>query len=120
MVKNQLAHTGDLRDWDSIPGSGRPPGEGIGNTLVFLPRDSHGQRRLEGHSPQSCKESDMTEATTHARTHLQTYLLGVYKMQDNKLRYACKNNMYLQKVGINDCLGQTRKASPKRWHLIQS
>ena len=85
MVKNQLALTGDLRAWDSIPGSGRPPAEGISNTLVFLPGESHGQGSLEGHSPQSCKESDMTEATTHACTHLQIYLLGVYKMQGNKL-----------------------------------
>ena len=28
---------------------------------VFLPGDSHGQRRLVGYSPQGCKESDMTE-----------------------------------------------------------
>ena len=28
--------------------------------------------------------------------------------------------MCFQKVGINDCLGQTRKASPKMWHLILS
>ena len=30
-------------------------------------------------------KSDMTEATTHACTHFQIYLLGVYKMQGNKL-----------------------------------
>ena len=32
-------------------------------TLVFLPRESHGQRNLAGYSPQGCKESDKTEAT---------------------------------------------------------
>ena len=32
-------------------------------TLVFLPGESHGQRRLVGYSPWSCKELDMTEAT---------------------------------------------------------
>ena len=63
MVKNQLARTGDLRDWDSIPGSGRTPGEGTGNTLVFLPRDSHGQRSLVGCRPWGRTESDTTEAT---------------------------------------------------------
>ena len=30
-------------------------------TLVFLPAESHGQRSLAGYSPQSHKESDMTE-----------------------------------------------------------
>ena len=35
-------------------------------TLVSLPGESHGQRRLEGYNPQSCKESDTTEATWHA------------------------------------------------------
>ena len=32
-------------------------------TLVFLPRESHGQWYLVGYSPQGCKESDTTEAT---------------------------------------------------------
>ena len=34
-------------------------------TPVFLPRESHGQRSLEGCSPWGCKGSDMTEATKH-------------------------------------------------------
>ena len=32
-------------------------------TPVFLPGESHGQRKLAGYSPWDCKESDMTEAT---------------------------------------------------------
>ena len=32
-------------------------------TPVFLPGESHQQRRLAGYSPCSCKELDMTEAT---------------------------------------------------------
>ena len=32
-------------------------------TPVFLPGESHGQRSLEGYSPQGHKELDMTEAT---------------------------------------------------------
>ena len=35
-------------------------------TLVFLPGKSQGQRRLAGHSPWDCIESDMTE---HGRIH---------------------------------------------------
>ena len=39
------------RKWQPIP--------------VFLPRISHGQRRLAGYSPWDCKELDMTEQLTH-------------------------------------------------------
>ena len=31
VVKNPLAHLGDIRDVSSIPGSGRSPGRGHGN-----------------------------------------------------------------------------------------
>ena len=39
-------------------------------TPVFLPGESHGQRRLVGYSPKSHKGSDMTEVTYHACTML--------------------------------------------------
>ena len=32
---------------------------------IFLPGESHGQRRLVGYSPWGCKESDSTEGLTH-------------------------------------------------------
>ena len=51
MVKNPLAHAGDIRESGSIPGSGRPPGGGQHLTPIFLPGESHGQRRLEGYGP---------------------------------------------------------------------
>ena len=35
MVKNPAAKTGDVRDVDSISGSGRSPGEGHGNPLQY-------------------------------------------------------------------------------------
>ena len=34
-VKNPLASVGDIRDVDSIPGSGRSPGEEHGNPLEW-------------------------------------------------------------------------------------
>ena len=37
-------------------------------TLVFLPRESHGQRRLAGCSPYGHKEPDMTNVTEHTHT----------------------------------------------------
>ena len=46
VVKNLLANTGDL-DRDSIPGSGRSPGEGHGDPLRYSCLESpHGQRSL--------------------------------------------------------------------------
>ena len=41
-------------------------------TPVFLPGESHGQRRLAGYSPWGHKELDMTERLTHKHTH--TYI----------------------------------------------
>ena len=34
VLKNPPANSGDLRDVGSIPGSGRSPGEGNGNSLM--------------------------------------------------------------------------------------
>ena len=35
MLKNQPVNAGDVTDADSIPGSGRSPGEGHGNPLQY-------------------------------------------------------------------------------------
>ena len=52
VVENLPANTGDIRDVGSIPEVGRSPGGGQGQpTPVFLPGESHGQRRLAGYSP---------------------------------------------------------------------
>ena len=58
----------------SIPGSGRSPGEGNGNTPVFLPGESHVQRSLVGYSPWGHKDLDTTE-----RLHLQ-HILSAQQM----------------------------------------
>ena len=52
-------------DPGSIPGLGRPPGEGNGYpTPVFLPGESHGQRSLAGYSLWGHKELNTTEQLT--------------------------------------------------------
>ena len=56
VVKNQPATAGHTRDSGSIPGSGRSPGGG--------PGESHGQRSLAGYSLGSHKESDTPERLT--------------------------------------------------------
>ena len=62
MVKNPLACTGDVRDTDSIPGSGRVPGERHGNPLQYS-GDSPLTEEPHGYSPQGHKESNTTEVT---------------------------------------------------------
>ena len=42
-----------------------PQRRGWQPTLVFLPKESHGQRRLAGYNPWGCKESDTTKQLTH-------------------------------------------------------
>ena len=74
--KESIGNEGDL---NSIPGFGRSPEEGKGNTPVFFPGESHGQRSLAGYSPQGRKEVGMTEglsklcvnmvATSHIWSH---------------------------------------------------
>ena len=57
VTKNWPANAGDQ---GLIPGLRRSPGAGNGNTPVFLPGESHGQRSLVGYSLWGHKESDMT------------------------------------------------------------
>ena len=63
MVKNSPAKAEDIRDTGSTPRSGRSQEEKCQPTPVFLPGESHGQRRLVGYSPLGHKESDMTGVT---------------------------------------------------------
>ena len=60
--------TCNVGDMGSIPGLGRSPGRGNGNSLQYsCLEDPDGQRSLEGYSPLGCKESDMTK---HACTQV--------------------------------------------------
>ena len=57
MVKNLLANAGDVGDMGSIPGLGRSPGEGNGNSLQYSCLENpHGLRSLVGSSPWGLKE----------------------------------------------------------------
>ena len=66
VVRHLPANAGDVRDSDSIPGSGRSPRDEMAHTPVFLPGESHGQGSLLRYSPWAHKKSDTTE-------HLSTY-----------------------------------------------
>ena len=76
VVKNPLANARDFRDAGSIPRLGRYPGEGHGNPLqgIFLPRESHGQRRVASYSPWGRRQLDMTKASNLAHTHTCMHL----------------------------------------------
>ena len=62
MGKESSCSSGDTGDAGLIPGSGRSSEGGKWQPApVFLPEESHGQRRLEGYSPKGHIELDMTE-----------------------------------------------------------
>ena len=66
MGKESACNAGDTGYTDSIPGSGRLPGGGNGNPLLyFLPEKSHGQRSLAGYSLKDHKELDETEMSNN-------------------------------------------------------
>ena len=65
MVKNLPANAKDIRDQVRSLGPKIPWRRAWQPTPVFLPEESHGQRSLEGYSPQGHKESYMTEETAH-------------------------------------------------------
>ena len=51
----------NAQDSGSISGPGRSPEKGMATTVVFLPVEFHGQRRLAGYSSWGYKESDSTD-----------------------------------------------------------
>ena len=64
VAKNPPTNARDVRDADSIPGLGRSPGEGRGNSFQgSCLENPHGQRRLAGYGSYGCTELDMTETT---------------------------------------------------------
>ena len=62
MIKNPPPSASKLKDVSLIPGGVRSPGGGHGNPLqCSCLENPHGQRSLEGYSPQGHKKSDTTE-----------------------------------------------------------
>ena len=52
--------------WLQSLGWENPLEEGSETHFSILTGESHGQRNLVGHSPEGCKESDMTEVPEYA------------------------------------------------------
>ena len=78
-VKNLPAYAGDTRDKDLIPGSGRSPGEGNGNSLQYSclenPMDREAWRSIEAIGLQRVgHDRSALEAHTHAHMHPRAHL----------------------------------------------
>ena len=56
VVQNLHASAGDMSHGFTSWGWKGPLEEGMQPTAVFLPAESHGQRRLAGCTPQDCKK----------------------------------------------------------------
>ena len=61
VVKNFPANTGDTRDLDSIPGTGRSPGVGNGKLLQYSSLENFIDGRTLQATVHEAVESDMTE-----------------------------------------------------------
>ena len=57
VVKNSPAHAGNIRDMDSIPGSGRSPGAGNSNPLQYSCLENLMDRRTWGATVHGVAES---------------------------------------------------------------
>ena len=63
VVKNPLASAGDVRDSDSISGSGRPPGGGHGSPFLYCCLENPMDRGACQATVHGVAKSDMTEET---------------------------------------------------------
>ena len=75
VVKNSPANEGDIRDIDSIPGSGRSPGGGHGNTLQYFCLENPMARGAWWAIVHGAAKSQtrLKQLSTHARIHTHTY-----------------------------------------------
>ena len=69
VVKNLPANAGDIRDADSVPGSGRSPGGGHGNPFQNSCLENPMDRGACQATVHGVTESDTTEGTQHACIH---------------------------------------------------
>ena len=63
MVKNPSANAGDVRDAGSVPGLGKSPGGGHGNSLQYACLENPMDRGAWRATVHRVAESDTTEAT---------------------------------------------------------
>ena len=83
--KESICNVGDV---GSVPGLGRSPGEGKGNSLQYFRLENlPGQRSLMGYSPWGCKGLDTTEWQSTHTHHISEWLN--WKDQSHQL-WGCR------------------------------
>ena len=71
------ANVGDVRDPGLIPGLGRSPGGGHGNSLQYSCLENPMDNPMAGYRPWDHKKSNTTEATSY--THTRLYHIKMFK-----------------------------------------
>ena len=85
MVKNTLANAGDLREADSIPGSGKSPGGEHDNQLQYScldnPTDRGAWRAVVQRVTKSSQLKQLSTHSIHTHTHTHTHIyIYIYKL----------------------------------------
>ena len=76
--KESACHAGDP---SLIPGSGRSPGIGLGDSLQYFCLEYlHGQRNLAGYSPRGRTESDTTEQSSAAHSFIKYFFSAKFQI----------------------------------------
>ena len=73
VVKNPPASAGFERDWGSIPGLGRCPGEGNGNPLQYSCLGNPMDREVWRAMVHGVTNNQTTTGHAHAHTHTHTH-----------------------------------------------
>ena len=78
VVKNTLANAGDLREADSIPGSGKSPGGGHDNQLQYScldnPTDRGAWRPLVHRVTKSSRLKQLSIHSIYTHTYIYTHI----------------------------------------------
>ena len=73
VVKNLPANAGDIRDIDSIPGSGRSPGGGNGYPLQYSCLENPTDRGAWWATVYEVTKSQTSHTHTHTHTHTHSH-----------------------------------------------